>query len=104
MTWKGYVPALRGWRRRVRAKRRQRRTRFEGSNTSSWMATYADMVTLLLALFIMLFAFSNVDVERFRSIMSAFQGAIGILDGGSTLNSDRLLVSGDPSMLELIRR
>lgn len=43
------------------------------------------MVTLLLAFFVLLFAFSEVDVQRFRAILSAFQASIGVLDGGRTV-------------------
>ena len=32
--------------------------------TDGWMATYADMVTLLLTFFVLMFALSNVDNER----------------------------------------
>ncbi|MBE3598015.1 MAG: OmpA family protein [Limnochordaceae bacterium] len=52
-----------------------------------WMVTYSDMVTQLLALFVILFAISTVDVQRFEAIMSAFRGAIGILDTGRSFES-----------------
>ena len=32
--------------------------------TDGWMATYADMVTLLLTFFVLMFALSNVDNEK----------------------------------------
>ncbi len=52
-----------------------------------WMTTYADMVTLLLAFFVLLFAFSSIDVQQFQRIMSAFQGGSSVLDGGRTITS-----------------
>jgi len=37
-----------------------------------WLIPYSDLLTLLLALFIVLFSISNVDKERFQSIMEVF--------------------------------
>src|ERR1700761_8921307 len=36
----------------------------EGGN-ERWLLTYADMITLLLALFVVLFAFSTIDAKKF---------------------------------------
>ncbi len=51
-----------------------------------WLTTYSDMVTLLLCFFVLLFTFSSVDAEKFRSIMASFQGGTGVLSGGSSLD------------------
>lgn len=56
------------------------------SSGGTWLSTYADMVTLLLCFFVLLFAFSNVDEERFQSVMSAFRGGLGVLDGSPVVN------------------
>lgn len=49
------------------------------------MTTYADMVTLLLTFFVLLYSFSAVDLQRFQEVMSAIQqsflGRTGILSG-----------------------
>ncbi|ABW19035.1 OmpA/MotB family protein [Alkaliphilus oremlandii] len=55
-----------------------------------WMTTYSDMVTLLLCFFVLLFAFSTVETQKFDQLMQSLQNAIGvsssgILDGGNTL-------------------
>lgn len=39
-----------------------------------WMNTYGDMVTLLLTFFVLLFAFSNVDKEKFAALVESFSG------------------------------
>lgn len=50
--------------------------------------TFSDMVFLLLCFFVMLFSFSSLDVQKFQSLISSFQGAIGVLDGGRSLIPD----------------
>ncbi len=43
-----------------------------------WMATFADMVTLLLTFFVLLLSFANQDVVMFKDIMGSIQGALGV--------------------------
>lgn len=43
-----------------------------------WMATFSDMVTLLLAFFVMLVAMSSVETEKFDEALSFFPGRTGI--------------------------
>lgn len=50
----------------------------------SWLIPYADILTLLLALFIVLFAASSVDASKFeelaRALNVAFVGGTGVMD------------------------
>lgn len=41
--------------------------------TDYWIFSYADMVTLLLTFFILLFSFCKVDVEKFKSVAESFK-------------------------------
>jgi chemotaxis protein MotB len=50
-----------------------------------WMATYGDMVTLLLCFFVLLFSFSTIDAEKFKAVAKSFQGSLGVLSGGKTI-------------------
>ncbi|HKM43274.1 MAG TPA: flagellar motor protein MotB [Limnochordia bacterium] len=63
----------------------RKREREESSNAGSWLTTYSDMVTLLLAFFVLLFAFSNVDEGKFSSVMSAFQNYLGVFSEGQSI-------------------
>ena len=70
---------------------RQRRKGSDGSDSAGdWMNTYADMVTLLLTFFIMLFSMANVDKQKFaqlsNSLRSAFMYNKG--SGGDLLKDD----------------
>lgn len=42
------------------------------ANHERWMLTYADMITLLLALFILLYSISTVDAEKWKEISTRF--------------------------------
>lgn len=43
-----------------------------------WMATFADMVTLLLCFFVLLLSFTNQDVNNFKTMMGSIQEALGV--------------------------
>lgn len=67
----------------------------EHDSSERWMISYADMLTLLLALFIVMFAISKVDAAKFKEFAQgtaeyfgqatmALNGTDGILDGQGT--------------------
>ncbi len=66
----------------------------ESSGVPEYMATYGDMMTLLLCFFVLLFAFSEIDARKFQMIMDSFQGSAGVLQGGQTLDKDALVNKG----------
>ncbi len=43
-----------------------------------WMATFADMSTLLLTFFVLMLSFANIDVEKFRDLLGSVQNAFGV--------------------------
>ena len=58
----------------------------------SWLIPYADILTLLLALFIVLFAASSIDAQKFQAVAESFaaelDGGTGILDSNSPTDSE----------------
>ncbi|MHB0878682.1 MAG: OmpA/MotB family protein [Anaerolineae bacterium] len=56
-------------------------------NAERWLLTYADMITLLLALFIVLYSFANLDLQKFASVAESISRAFGYGSGGGLLNS-----------------
>lgn len=60
-----------------------------------WMATYGDMVTLLLCFFVLLFSFSTIDAEKFKAVMKSFQGSLGVLSGGKTIYTMPYINAGE---------
>ena len=56
----------------------------EHENEERWLVSFADMMTLLFCLFMVLFAISSVNTSKFealqKSLQDAFSGAV--LSGG----------------------
>lgn len=61
-----------------------------------YMLTYGDLVTLLMCFFVLLFAMSSVDSQKFESLMVSFQGSAGILPGGTSMTEANLQFDGMP--------
>lgn len=55
-----------------------------GGGGNEWIASYADVVTLLLTFFVLLYSFSSVDATKFKQIASAFQSVLSG-DAGQTI-------------------
>ena len=64
----------------------------EHENHERWLVTYADMVTLLMVLFIVMFAISQVDERKFNELAEGMAAGFGsqdsILDGASSLQTE----------------
>lgn len=60
------------------------------------MMTYGDMMTQLLAFFVLLFSFSTLDLQKYRAAMASFTGALGILRGDTSILEGPLAPSEEP--------
>src|SRR5438477_6653532 len=49
----------------------------EHVNHERWLITYADMITLLMVLFIVLYSISQVDLAKFRRLKEGVAGGFG---------------------------
>jgi chemotaxis protein MotB len=61
-------------------RRRKHEEEEEHENHERWLVSYADMITLLAALFIVLFAMSSIDLAKFQKFAHSLNKAFG---GGS---------------------
>ena len=52
----------------------------EHENHERWLVTYADMVTLLMVLFIVMFAMSQVDQEKYAALKNGLANGFGGAD------------------------
>jgi chemotaxis protein MotB len=77
----------------VKRMSRKKKHHHEEHVDESWLIPYADLLTLLLALFIVLFASSSIDVQKFqqiaKSMSSAMSGGTGIMEFPSPLPDEQ---------------
>lgn len=77
------------------AKRPKKSPPHEEHVDESWLIPYADILTLLLALFIVLFASSEMDAKKFDQMVKSFNvalnGGVGVLDQPSPVPLDPLM-------------
>ena len=83
---------------------RRRSRHKEEESSERWLLTYADMITLLMALFMVLFSISSVNISKYqtlqKSLKAAFSGNIlpggkAIAQPGSSANSSHAPTSAD---------
>ena len=67
--------------------RKRRGHSAEHENDERWLLTYADMITLLMALFMVLFSISSVNISKYRTLQMALKAAFSgdILPGGKSI-------------------
>ncbi len=64
----------------------------EHENHERWLVTYADMITLLMVLFIVLFSIGQTDLEKFRRLQAGLNDAFGTeIPGVLSANGEGLL-------------
>ena len=70
----------------ARGRRRRFEEEHEHDGTERWLLTYADMITLLMALFIVMFAMSSVNETKFESLQKSLTEAFsGKILGGESI-------------------
>jgi len=70
---------------------RRRRREDEHENLERWLITYADLITLLLAFFIMMYVFSKQDANKYEEVIgrlkTIFTGGAGVISQGNQTSS-----------------
>jgi len=83
----------------ARKRREEEEEHEEGAER--WLVTYADMLTLLMVLFIVLFAMSNVDTQKYEKLKAGladgFGRSVSVLDGGQKTLLDKGTIEDDAS-------
>lgn len=71
----------------VAARRRHHEEHEEHENEERWLVSFADMMTLLFCLFMVLFAISSVNTSKFEALQRALQESFSgkILSGGKAV-------------------
>ena len=65
-----------------------------------WKDTFSDLMNLLLCFFVLMFAMSNIDSQKFEEIAASLSSSFSVLpQGGSALSKEGILVSSGASQL-----
>ena len=68
----------------------------------AWMATFSDLMNLLLCFFVLLFSMSTVSEEKFEMVIASLQSKLSIFQQGSTTIGEGSLVGGGIRQLEFL--
>src|SRR3954453_5772160 len=73
-----------------RGGRKRRGAAVEHDNEERWLLTYADMIPLLMALFMVMFSIANVNKAKLESLSQSLQEAFSgkILPGGKSIQQN----------------
>lgn len=69
------------------------------AGSPAWMATFSDLMNLLLCFFVLLFSMSSVDAQKFELIAASFSETFSIFKAGATAIGDGMLISNGVSQL-----
>lgn len=66
-----------------------------GGGNAPWLNTFADLMNLLLCFFVLLFAYSTVNEEKFQDISISMSNSFGVFAaGGASIGQGELISSG----------
>ncbi|WP_336922286.1 flagellar motor protein MotB [Aquipuribacter sp. SD81] len=88
------------------AKRHAKHEEEEHENHERWLISYADMITLLMVLFVVMFAISNVDQKKFAALSEGLASGFGapryiaVAGGDAVIDGKGPLV--DPMKLDVV--
>jgi len=69
--------------------KKRRHEAYQEKMDETWLVPYSDILTLLLALFIVLFAAAQLDNKKFQEMAASFQSAFGGFGYNSVFNAIR---------------
>jgi chemotaxis protein MotB len=87
---------------------KRKRSEEDKENLERWLLTYADLITLLLAFFVMLYVFSKQDTRKYDAmtmqLKAIFSGGAGVVvEGGRTGSQTIEGASEGPSNIQIRR-
>jgi len=65
----------------------------------AWMATFSDLMNLLLCFFVLLFAMSSVDTAKFNELAQSFASTFNVFKAGGAFFGDGNLVANGATQL-----
>jgi len=65
----------------------------------AWMATFSDLMNLLLCFFVLLFSMSTIDEAKLNEIIASLNSSFSVFSGGATSIGEGILISNGVSQL-----
>ncbi len=65
----------------------------------AWMATFGDLMNLLLCFFVLLFSMSTVDAQKYELVAASFSNTFSIFEAGGSSIGDGMLIGNGVSQL-----
>lgn len=66
-----------------------------GGGSAPWINTFADLMNLLLCFFVMLFAYSDINEDKFEAVSISMANSIGVFEAGSSqFGKGQLITTG----------
>ena len=65
----------------------------------AWMATFSDLMNLLLCFFVLLFSMSTVDEVKQEKVVASFNQMFSVFEAGASAIGDGMLISNGVSQL-----
>ncbi len=80
----------------------KRKVEESGGGEASWLNTFADLMNLLLCFFVLLFAMSTVDADKWDQLVNSMQNSFSILSSGGNTVGEGLMIASGISQLEML--
>lgn len=77
----------------------KRKEELPAPGSPAWMATFGDLMNLLLCFFVLLFSMSTIDAEKLKAVAESFSQTFSVFSGGATAIGDGILISNGVSQL-----
>lgn len=65
----------------------------------AWMATFSDLMNLLLCFFVLLFSMSTMEESKWQELVASMNSSFSVFDNGATAIGDGILISNGVSQL-----
>ena len=78
---------------------RKKKEEEQAPGSPAWMATFSDLMNLLLCFFVILFSMSEIDVDKWQQVAMSFSENFSIFSGGASAIGDGFLISNGVSQL-----
>ena len=70
-----------------------RKKKSDGGGAPGWIVTFADLATLLMSFFVLLLAFSEMDVVKYKAVSGSMKDALGVKEDSTEIT----MPEGDPA-------